>query len=212
MYEYLRSFQRAHEVIAATPLPAGSCGCLLAEITASGQYQNFDIRFSTPDATAQSVIEALERIRLPDSIDECLVGAVIPIVFGDTSWQSSRLMHTVYPTRLFVVDNKLEELAEIQLSSTVGWTYLNGSFGIVYSDDGRYVVELECWEGTLGRSKIRLDDVISPATLRAGHSKIDGCKIRTFYEISSDYQELSLKRISSNPFPNSAVSSGSQGT
>jgi hypothetical protein len=112
------------------------------------------------------------------------------------------LVHTIYPTRKFIVASKLEETTEIQLSSVVGWTYLNGDFGIVYSDGQRHLVELRCWGAKLRRSDIHVDGITRDAMLVAGKSKIDGCKILAFYEIASDEQELNLKRISLVRDPN----------
>ena len=198
---YISYFERVDEAVAATRLAKGSCGCLVAEISASGQLHNTEVRFSNSDSAVETVTEVVEAIQIPGNVDKCLVGAVVPFFFGQTHPNSSSLVHTVYPTRRFIVENELEEAAEIQLSSKVGWTYLNRNFGIVYSDDRRHLVELGCW-GDLKRSNIKLDGITPTATLEAGKSRIDGCEILAFYQITSDEQELDLKRISLVPDPN----------
>ena len=201
IWSYFRSVERIHETIAATRLPARSCGCLLAEISESGRYENLDVRFSNSTVALSAVAEILENSQFSGDVDRCIVGTSVPVVFGYSSEGYPDYFHTVHPTRLFAAAQELEQLAQIMLSDPVGWTYLNGSFGIVYSDYGRYLVEVECWDGKLDHSKIEFGKFSDSATLVAGESKINKCEIRHFYEIESDEQELKLKRISLAPPP-----------
>jgi len=196
---YNRIMQRIDEVVAATRLPVGSCGCLLVEVSESGLYQNPEFRFSNSEAATGALTKAIQEYQFPEKVDQCLVGAKVPIVFGYSEYGSFRQIHTIHPMRQYVRENEFEEATEIPLSDSVGWSYLNGSFGIVYSGDARYLVEFECKRGLLDHSGFRLAGISASNKLEAGKSKINGCEIRTFYGIESDGRELDLKKIAVTP-------------
>ena len=201
---WINPIDHVHEAIEATEFPDGACGCLSATVAESGQIRDLQVKYTNSQQAVQIVDELVGTLKFSENVDECFVGTTFPIVFPVITNTPDRAIngaHTVYPTRTFVADNELTQLSEIQFSDASGWIPLNTAYGILLTDQGRYLTEFRYCP-----AHIRTDSDIHVKTesmvLRAGRDTVANCKVMAIYFIETNEQLQALTNIADAPYPN----------
>lgn len=175
------------------------CGCARAVITTNGRLSDLEIVYSNRTDADELFSRAVEGAQVVRPFESCLVGSVVPILFGSGAEPGIALanrLHTVYPIRKFIADASLSEVSQINATDELAWVSLNTRFGIIALDQMYYLAEAEdyCLPIKVPRD-YAVDDEQEGERVSATQLLIDGCRLQTLYSIDAR-QAYELESIS----------------
>lgn len=199
MSQFQFALDRSDEIGNTIEVLHGGCGCLTAEISPTGRLTKVNVAYSNRYDAAALFSEELRYLQIGKPVESCLVGSVVPLVFGTSSPTAAEdfpRYHTVHPIYKTVAEAGLPERPFIVARDMVVWTGLNHRFGILQAGKDRYLAESDerCLpnDSATGFSYDGL--VLEGDEVAPDEVLIDDCPLSTFYQIDAA-QEEAIKRV-----------------